>query len=147
MEKHVYIRDVARSVGLTAQAIRFYERLGLIEKSQRTSGGYRLYSTEALERVRFVKDAQSLGFSLEEIREVLRLKYSGQSPCDCVCTMLNGKLRDLKNQIKQTDQMRREIAACLRASRKRARLPHTASLICPIVRDNAARSTVRKDAR
>ena len=141
----MYVRDVARCVGLTAQAIRFYERLGLIQRPHRTRAGYRVYSAATLERVQFIKDAQRLGFSLEEIREVVRLKYSGQSPCDCVRKMRNGTLRDLKDQIKQMDQMRREIATCLRASRKRARLPHSVSLICPIVQNNRAFSAVRKD--
>src|SRR6516162_8452417 len=145
MENAMYIRDVAASAGLTPQAIRFYEQLGLIEKPQRTSGGYRVYSAETVERVRFIKDAQKLEFSLEEIREVIRLKYCGQSPCDCVRKMLNGKLRDLRDQIKQMDLMRREIATCLRASRNRARLPHSVSLICPIVQNNRALSAVRKD--
>ena len=143
MDNAIYIRDVAHSVGLTSQAIRFYERLGLIEKPQRTRGRYRVYSAEALERVQFIKDAQKLGFSLEEIRAVLRLKYSGRSPCDCVRKMLNGKLRGLKKQIKQMDRMRREIARCLRASRKGARLPHTASLICPIVQNKGIRSSAQ----
>jgi DNA-binding transcriptional MerR regulator len=143
----MYIRDVARSVGLTAQAIRFYERLGLIEKPQRTSAGYRVYSDATLEQVQFIKDAQRLGFSLEEIREVIRLKYSGQSPCDCVRKMLNGKLRELKDRIKQIDQMQREIATCLRVSRNRGPLPHIVSLICPIVQNKRAVSVAPKDSR
>ena len=145
MDQPINIRDVAKSPGLTSQTIRFYEQLGLIAKPQRTSAGYRFYSAETVKRVQFIKDAQRLGFSLDEIREVLRLKYSGQSPCDCVRKMLNGKLRDLKDQIKQMDQMRREIATCLRASGNRARLPHSVSLICPIVQNNRAFSAVRKD--
>jgi len=63
MEKALYIRDIAASVGLTPQAIRFYEQLGLIERPQRTSGGYRVYSAETVERIRFIKDAQRLGFT------------------------------------------------------------------------------------
>ena len=147
MEKALYIRDVASSVGLTAQAIRFYERLALIEKPPRTSGGYRVYSTETVQRVQFIKDAQRLGFSLEEIQEILRLKYSGQSPCDCVRKMLSRKLKELKRKMTQMDQMRREIAACLRASRKRPRLPHAVSLICPIVQDKASLSTTRGESQ
>jgi DNA-binding transcriptional MerR regulator len=143
----MYIGDVAASVGLTAQALRFYERLGLVEKPQRTSGGYRVYSAEMLEQVQFIKDAQRLGFSLEEVREILRLKYSGRSPCNCVREMLNGKLKGLKKQIEQMEQMRREIAACLRASQTRARLPHTASLICPIVQNKGVRSPVQEESR
>jgi len=63
----MYVRDVARCVGLTAQAIRFYERLGLVQRAPRTRAGYRVYSAATLERVQFIKDAQRLGFSLEEI--------------------------------------------------------------------------------
>ena len=104
----MYIRDVAASAGLTPQAIRFYEQLGLIEKPQRTSGGYRVYSAETVERIRFIKDAQRLGFSLDEIREILRLKYSGQSPCECVRRMLSRKLKELRDKIRQMDQVQRE---------------------------------------
>ena|SRR6516162_4146854 len=93
----MYISDVAVSVGLTAQALRFYERLGLVDKPQRTSGGYRVYSAKTLEQVQFIKDAERLGFSLDEVREILRLKYSGQSPCDCVREMLNQKLKPVQH--------------------------------------------------
>jgi len=104
MENVMYIRDVAASVGLTPQAIRFYEQLSLIEEPQRTSGGYRVYSAETVERIHFIKDAQKLGLSLDEIREVLRLKYSGQSPCECVRRMRNRKLKELRDKIRQVDQ-------------------------------------------
>ena len=146
MEKALYIRDIAASVGLTPQAIRFYEQLGLIEKPQRTSGGYRVYSAETVERIRFIKDAQRLGFSLDEIREVLRLKYSGQSPCECVRRMLSRKLKELRDKIRQMDQMQREISACLQPSRKRVRLPHAASLIRPIVQGERPLAIMQEDA-
>ena len=146
MEKALYIRDIAASAGLTAQAIRFYEQLGLIEKPQRTSGGYRVYSAETVERIRFIKDAQRLGFSLDEIREVLRLKYSGQSPCECVRRMLSRKLKELRDKIRQMDQMQREISACLQPSRKRVRLPHAASLIRPIVQGERPLAIMQEDA-
>jgi DNA-binding transcriptional MerR regulator len=146
MEKAMYIRDVAASAGLTPQAIRFYEKLGLIEKPQRTSGGYRVFSVETVERIRFIKDAQRLGFSLDEIREVLRLKYSGQSPCECVRRMLSRKLKELRDKIRQMDQMQREISACLQPSRKRVRLPHAASLIRPIVQGERPLAIMQEDA-
>lgn len=133
MRQAVYIGEVASSVGLTPQAIRFYERLGIIEKAERTNAGYRVYSVATLERVRFIKQAQMLGFSLEEIREVQRVKYSGQSPCDCVREMLKQKLLGLKKQIAEMEKVRQETESCLRASRRLIRLPHEASLICPLI--------------
>lgn len=134
----MHIGKVASAVGLTAQAIRYYEHLGLIEKAQRTNSGYRVYSPGALERVRFVKQAQRLGLSLGEIREVLRLKYSGKSPCDCVRDLLKRKLARLEQQMKETEEMCREIKRCLRASRNSSRLPHEVSLICPLIQTKAA---------
>ncbi len=133
MGRAIYIHHVASVVGLTPQAIRLYERSGLLEKAQRTSSGYRVYSGLTLERVRFIKQAQQLGLSLQEIREVLRLKYSGQSPCDCVRGILKQKLARLKNQMAEMERMRREIESVLRASQKFSRLPHAASLVCPLI--------------
>lgn len=134
----IQIGQIAGSVGLTTEAIRYYERLGLIEKARRTSSGYRVYSPGALERVRFVKQAQRLGLSLEEIREVLRLKYSGKSPCDCVRDLLKKKLTRLERQMKETEEMCREIKRCLRVSRNNSRLPHEVSSICPLIQTKAA---------
>ncbi len=143
MGKGIYVGDVAGAVGLTSQAIRFYESQGLLERPQRTPSGYRVYSPVTLERVRFIKQAQALGFNLEEIREILRLKYSGQSPCDCVRRMLRRELSVLKKQMGDMEKMRREIEKCLRASGHFARLPHAASLICPIIQTKATSQTKR----
>lgn len=86
-----------------------------------------------MERVHFIKRAQALDFSLDEIREILRLKYGGRSPCDCVHAMLKRKLVAPKQQMEEMEKMRREIRASLQASRQLSRLPHGASLICPLI--------------
>lgn len=139
MGEGIYIGKVARAAGLTPQAIRFYERLGLIERAQRTSSGYRICSPATLERVQFIKQAQSLGLSLKEIQEVLRLKYSAQSPCKCVRELLKQKLIQLKKQIVEMEKVREDIERCLRTSRKSYRLPHSASVICPMIQSKSAR--------
>lgn len=138
MGEGIQIGEVAESAGLTTQAIRFYEKRGLIAPSARTAGGYRVYSPEVRERIHFIQRAQALGFSLEEIREVLRLKYGGESPCDCVREMLTKKLAALGKQMAEMKRMRREIQASLRASRRLSRLPHEASLICPLIQISAS---------
>jgi DNA-binding transcriptional MerR regulator len=133
------IGRIAGSVDLTTEAIRYYERLGLLEKSLRTDSGYRVYSPSALERVQFIKQAQGLGLSLDEIREVLRLKYSGKSPCDCVRNLLKKKLAHFEQQMKQMEVMCREIKRCLRVSRTSSRLPHEMSSICPLIQSKVSR--------
>lgn len=133
MGQGIYIGQIAEGAGLTPQAIRFYEKLGLIDSPERTTTGYRVYSPQTRERVRFIKRAQALGFSLDEIREILRLKHGRQSPCDCVREMLTRKLVALREQMAEMERMRREIESSLRASRRLSRLPHEASLICPLI--------------
>lgn len=140
MGQGIHIGKVARAADLTPQAIRYYERLGLIEKAQRTSSGYRIYSPATFERVHFIKRAQRFGLSLQEIREVLRLKFSGQSPCNCVREILQRRLVQIKNQMAEMEKMRQEIEGCLRGSRRFSRLPHEASLICPLIQGKIART-------
>jgi len=117
MGQAIYVGKVARAAELTPQAIRYDERLGLIQKAQRTSSGYRVYPSTALDRVRFIKQAQGLRLGLAEIREVLQLKYSGQSPCNCVRELLKQKLIQLKKQMVAMEKVREEIEISMKEAR------------------------------
>ena len=134
MKSPLYIRDVAAAAGMTPQAVRYYESLGLLEKPQRTRSGYRVYNRDAIERVRFIKSAQKLGLNLDEIRVIIRMKCSMQPPCDCVRDMLRQKLAGIEKQIAQMDATRKKLLKVLRSSKKEALpLPHEDSLICPLI--------------
>ena len=128
-----YIRDVAESGGMTPQAVRYYESLGLLEKPQRTGSGYRVYNRDAIERVRFIKNAQKLGLNLDEIRVIIRMKCSMQPPCDCVRDMLQKKLAGIEKQIAAMDATRKKLLKVLRSSNETPPLPHEESLICPLI--------------
>ena len=78
------IGDVAERTGLTAPTIRYYESIKLLAPAPRSATGYRRYSDTTVEELRFIKKAQSLGFSLEEIGEILRLSRAGDTPCSHV---------------------------------------------------------------
>src|SRR5258708_33606567 len=82
------IGSVASRSGLTVDTIRFYEKQGLIAKRSRSEGGFRLYTEAAIERLSFVNRAQTLGFSLEEIRELLLLRDAGGEACSHVHDLL-----------------------------------------------------------
>ena len=136
-KRPVYIRDVAAAGGITPQAVRYYENLGLLEKPQRTRSGYRVYAPEAIQHVRFIKDAQKLGLNLDEIRVIIRMKCSMQPPCDCVRDMLQKKLSRIEKQIAQMDATRRRLLKVLRNSNAGPPLPHEESLICPLIEKSA----------
>lgn len=75
------IGDVARRIGVSAPTIRYYESLGLLTTPGRSTAGYRRYTEAAVEELRFIKKAQGLGFSLDEVGEILTLTRAGRTPC------------------------------------------------------------------
>lgn len=133
MSDKAFIGRVAKAANVSVQAVRFYERLGLLPAAQRTPAGYRIYAPESVDRLQFVKRAQELGFSLDEIREILRLRYEGRSPCACVSNLLRQKLEKIEHDIRQLVRFRRDLRKTLERSKKLPHLPHTASSICPLI--------------
>jgi DNA-binding transcriptional MerR regulator len=133
MAKANFIGGIARAAGLSIHTVRYYERLGLLPPAQRTVSGYRVYERTTEERLRFIRQAQALGFSLAEIKEIVRLKYARQSPCDCVRGLLKEKLQQVERQMEELVHFRRALQIALNRSRKLPRLPHAASNICPII--------------
>src|SRR2546430_15399315 len=87
------IGELAKRSAVTVQTVRFYERLRLLPEPQRKDSGYRVYSGPDLKRLLFVRQAKSLGFSLDEIREILRMRERGHCPCGEVITIAERHLR------------------------------------------------------
>src|SRR5918999_4489198 len=76
------IGEVSKRSGIGVEALRFYEKSGLLERPSRTYSGYRVYGEEVLDRLAFIKRAQALGFSLDEVRRIVEDARKGESPCD-----------------------------------------------------------------
>jgi MerR family transcriptional regulator, copper efflux regulator len=107
------VGEVARRSGVGVEALRFYERSGLLDRPSRTENGYRLYGEEVLERLAFIKRAQALGFSLEEVGRVIAEKRAGQTPCAEVREIVRRRLQELDERMAQMRRYRREVAAAL----------------------------------
>jgi DNA-binding transcriptional MerR regulator len=104
------IGEIARCTGVSVPAVRYYERLGLIAKAMRTVSGTRRYPAEAIERIRFVKQAQANGLTLAEIRELITLKNrGGPRRCRQVQQLLATKIAQLDEQRAQLDDVRRAL--------------------------------------
>ncbi len=138
MKETAFIGQVAKGAAVSVQAVRYYERLGLLPTTHRTPAGYRIYGPESVDRLRFIRQAQALGFSLDEIKEILRLRYEGQSPCTCVSKLLRQKLEKIEHEIRELVRFRRDLRNTLERSKKLPRLPHTASSICPLIQIKAS---------
>jgi MerR family Zn(II)-responsive transcriptional regulator of zntA len=94
------IGELSARSGMTPDTLRYYERLGLLPRAHRTSGGFRVYTDQTLDRLRFIKQAQTLGLTLQEIRDLVSYQTSGGlTRCRDVRDMLRSKMADLEVRI------------------------------------------------
>ena len=127
--------DVAKRAGVNVQTLRYYERRGLLEEPPRSPSGYRSYPAGAIEVVRFVKRAQQLGFTLNEIEELLHLADGGPDNCDAARRVAEERLADLEAKIADLlrirDSLDSLVTTCSRPRQERE---------CPLL--DAIRTTV-----
>lgn len=99
------IGEVSKQTGVAVGALRYYESVDLL-KSKRGDNGYRYYAPEAVRQVHFIKKAQSLGFSLDDIGEVLNVHQQGDVPCGLVQEILQEKIEKLNVQIQEMEKFK-----------------------------------------
>jgi DNA-binding transcriptional MerR regulator len=107
------IGEVARRSGVGIEALRFYERQGLLGRPERTASGYRLYDESVLEQLEFIRRAQALGFSLAEIARITAESHAGRSPCAVVRAIVRERLAELDARLAELERYRSELAATL----------------------------------
>lgn len=100
------IGDVARQAELSIDAVRFYEREGLLGRVRRSAAGQRQYDDETVRRLAFVRRATALGFSLAEVKSLLTLRVSARMPCERVRERALAKLTDIDRRIAELQEMR-----------------------------------------
>ena len=103
------IGALADAVGVTTKTVRFYESIGLLPPPPRTASGYRSYDDSDAERLRFIKTAQRLGLSLDEIREIIAFRDRGEPPCAYVADVLDRQVRGLDRRIREMRTLRDEL--------------------------------------
>lgn len=113
--RSLQIGEVAAHSGVSVDTVRYYERLKLLPRAARSSGGFRIFPAETVERIRFVKQAQEMGFSLDEVKQLFSTD-GGANQCRAVRSLLMGKLFDLENKINQMRNFKkvlnRHLAEC-----------------------------------
>ena len=103
------IGRLARAVGVNLETIRYYERRGLLPKPPRSGSGYRLFPAEAKRRLRFIRRAQELGFSLGEIRELLSLRVAPTAKSADVRRQAQAKITDIEAKIRSLQSMKKAL--------------------------------------
>jgi DNA-binding transcriptional MerR regulator len=108
-EPTMRIGELAAQVGLNPKTIRYYEELRLLPVPARTANGYRMYTPEDRERLRFIAKAKAIGLTLTEIRDILVLRQHGEQPCTHVLMLIEEKLTIIDAQLRTLMEMRQEL--------------------------------------
>ncbi len=137
------IGAVARQTGISPPTIRYYEEIGLLRASARSASGYRRYSDTAIEELRFIKKAQALGFSLEEVGEILTLSRTGQTACARVIGLTEHHVTALDERIRSLQRLRDHLDAEL--ARWRSQGTATCGRLCRLIAADAEASEGRPD--
>ena len=110
------IGEVASEAGISIDTIRYYEKEGLLKKPVRSEGGFRKYPRETVERIQFIRKAQSFGLTLAEIREIMRESEKGlEQCCGHVNRVFTGKLDELETKIKELQTMRKNLRSLMKS--------------------------------
>ncbi|HEX5707370.1 MAG TPA: heavy metal-responsive transcriptional regulator [Pyrinomonadaceae bacterium] len=105
--------ELAKAAGVSTDTLRHYERKGVLAAPRRSRNGYREYPAEALERVRLVRRALSVGFTLDELARIIKARAKGEVPCRAVRALAARKLANLEAQLTALTLMRDELSATL----------------------------------
>ncbi len=136
MQGRLKISELARRTGITTKAIRFYEAAGVLPPPARGANGYGLYGSDAVDMLRFVKQAQGLGLTLAEIREIVAIRQGGRPPCSHVYGLLQDKAAELDRKLADLVALRRRIRQSLAAWGRSPRLKAT---VCPHIEGRGRR--------
>ena len=121
------IGGLSKKTGVNIETIRYYEKIGVMPKPQRSEGGNRLYDTEQVKRLSFIRRSRELGFSLDEIRELLRLVDEKTFTCAEIAALSQKHLDDIRAKIKDLRKIERHMKDML-SQCSRERTPDCATL-------------------
>lgn len=130
------IGAVAKRLGVTPDAIRFYERNALLPRPPRTAGGFRQYRESDVGTLQFIRRVQELGFSLKKVSELLALRHTGLQPCAPVRRRLEKKLFHVRQKVADLQELEHQLRMALRRCRRE--MPKRPAH-CPLLRETNQR--------
>jgi MerR family copper efflux transcriptional regulator len=126
--KSLTIGKVAQLAEVGVETVRFYEREGLINKPSRRESGYRQYPEGTAQRIRFIKRAKGLGFTLKEIKDLLALRIEPETTCEDIRRRAEAKIGDIEEKIRTLEKIKRSLVKLIRTCSGRGSVIH-----CPIL--------------
>lgn len=142
-KKPLLIGQLAKLAGVKADTVRFYERSGLLARPTRSAAGYRVYGNAAARQLRFIKKAQGLGFSLDEVRRILSLRGGGKKTCDRVLAIAEATLDETERRLTELQSFRDDLARTVATWRKPSKRA-CVSEFCALIESASSSPTGRR---
>lgn len=130
--ERLFIGDIAKKFGLNPRTIRYYETIGILPKARRTESGYRIYTDETTERLKFIIKAKTLGLKLDEIKEIIMLHERGEVPCKCTREFIANKIIEIDEKIASLTELKIRLSGLLKIKIYKP----TNQSICPIITES-----------
>lgn len=127
------IGTAAKTTGLSVDAIRFYQKSGLLKPSARTAAGYRLFTDAEIVELQFIARAQDLGFSLAEIKELLLFRNENGRACPEVRNLIRHKLQDIREKIAALTELESELSRAMRSCDRVLKAHTSVQSGCPVI--------------
>ena len=128
MKNYLQIGEVANEAGVNIQTVRYYEKRGILKPAKRITAGFRLYSPDTIQTLNFIKHSKDLGFTLEEIGELLNLRATTASRCQKVRKKAKTKLEDIREKLRVLKQMEKNLKSLIQKCEKQE-----TDTNCPII--------------
>ena len=129
------IGELAQKTHVSTATLRYYEQCGLLSRANRADNGYRYYPVEAIQQIEFIKKAQQLGFSLQDIATILQIRQTGQAPCQVVKQLLTEKIAQVQNQLETLKHLETELLYYQQQWQQQPNVSNTTSSICHLIEE------------
>ena len=129
------IGELAQKTHVSTATLRYYEQCGLLSRANRADNGYRYYPVEAIQHIEFIKKAQQLGFSLQDIATILQIRQTGQAPCQVVKQLLTEKIAQVQNQLETLKHLETELLYYQQQWQQQPNVSNATGSICHLIEE------------
>lgn len=134
------IGELSERTGVPAKTIRYYEEIGLLPPAKRDDNRYRLYDAKEVERLRFIRSARALDFSLQEIAQVLAARDRHEPPCGHVMDIIQDHIDDIEIRIRELEDLKRNLTDLYKAGQGLPEDIHMRACVCHLIQISGSKN-------
>ncbi len=129
------VKQVAQTIGVSPDAVRYYTRIGYLTPRKNHINGYKEYRNKDVQRMRFISDARQLGFSVDDIGQIIGEANKGRTPCPIVRDIIFHRLKETEKRFEETVALRKRMKAAVTEWERKPNKVPTGNMVCHLIED------------